>query len=160
MRVLAGIVMVMGLVIGVVPQFINCEARSGTMPGVTADSGIATAGSAMPSASAVKPKMKCLWTARAEIGVAAPLFAVGVLMLLSRRKETRLVLALPAAVLGAVAMLLPTALIGVCAASGAICRTALLPTVLIAGGLTVAASIAMLAADQLRPQKPAEAGAG
>jgi uncharacterized membrane protein len=100
--------------------------------------------------------MKCVWAARAEIGVAVPLFAVGVLMLFSRRKETRRALAVPSALLGIVAMLLPTALIGVCASSGAICRTAMRPSLLVAGGLTVAASLAVLVANELRPDAPAE----
>jgi hypothetical protein len=158
-RVLAGVIVVMALVLGIVPQFVNCEARGGTMPGVTAGSGTAAASamSASPAAGAVKPKMKCLWTARAEIAVAVPLFVIGALLLIGRRKETRRVLALPAAALGAVAMLLPTVLIGVCASPGAVCRTSLLPTALIAGSLTVAASLAILFVNELRPYGPTAA---
>jgi Kef-type K+ transport system membrane component KefB len=137
-RVLVGVIVAMALVIGIVPQFTNCEARGGTMSGTTASSVGSTT------------TMKCFWTARAEIGVALPLFVIGALMLFSRRKETRRALAVPAAALGVVAMLLPTALIGVCTSPGAICRTALLPFMLIAGGLTVAASLALLIVNELR----------
>jgi hypothetical protein len=160
---MAGLIVVMALVIGVVPQFTNCEARGGTMPGTAASSSASGAGTmgATQVAGTVKPKMKCLWTARAEIGVAVPLFLIGALLLVSRRKETRRALAVPAAALGVVAILLPTALIGVCTSSGAVCRTTLLPSMLITGGLTVAASLAMLLVNELRPYGPtAVASAG
>jgi hypothetical protein len=141
-KVLAGLIVVMALVIGIVPQYANCEARGGTsMPAATQTSG----GAGTAAAAAPVPKMKCLWTARAELGVAIPLFALGALMFLSRRRETRRSLAVPSALLGVVAMLLPTALIGVCASSGAVCHSSMLPMMLVAGGLTVAASLAYLA---------------
>jgi hypothetical protein len=157
MKMLAGVIAAMALVIGIVPQFTNCEARGGTMPTMATSSG-GGAGAAA-SATTARPKMKCLWTARAEIGVAVPLFAIGGLLLVSRRKETRRALAVPSALLGVIAMLLPTALIGVCAASGAICRTSLRPSALIAGGVTVVASLALAAVNELRPEPPAEARA-
>jgi hypothetical protein len=156
-RVLAGIIAVMALVIGLVPQFTNCEARSAAMPGTAVSSAASGGGAAMspPQAvSAMKPTMKCLWTARAEIGVAVPLFLIGALLLVSRRKETLRALAILAVALGAVTMLLPTALIGVCASAGAVCRTSLLPSMLIAGGLTVAASIAVALVNEFRPHEP------
>jgi hypothetical protein len=84
-----------------------------------------------------------------ERRAAIPLFALGALMFVSRRKETRRALAVPSALLGVVVMLLPTALIGVCAASGAVCRSSMLPTMLVAGGLTVALSLAYLAVNEL-----------
>lgn len=144
MRVLAVIIVAMALIIGIVPQFTNCEARASAMSATTASSTGSTT------------TMKCFWTARAEIGVAVPLFTIGGLMLLSRRRETRRALAVPAAALGIVAILLPTALIGVCTSPGAICRTALLPFMLIAGGLTVAASLALLIVNGLRPDTTAQ----
>ena len=154
MRVLAGIIVVMALVIGIVPQFTNCEATRDTMPGTAASSAAGTTMSAVPATGTAMPKMKCLWTARAEVGVAVPLFLIGVLLLVSRRKETRRALAIPAAALGVVAILLPTMLIGVCPSSGAVCRTTLLPSMLIAGGLTIAASLAALLVNELRPHGP------
>jgi hypothetical protein len=161
MRVLAGVIVIMALVIGIVPQFTNCEARGGAMPGTMATpaggSATGTAMNAAPSAGAAKPKMKCLWTARAEIGVAVPLFAIGGLMFFSRRKETRRALFLPSAILGAAAIMLPTALIGVCAVATAVCRTSLVPSMLVAGGLTVTASLVGMAVNELRPDAPAEA---
>jgi hypothetical protein len=163
-RVLAAVIVAMALVIGILPQYTNCEARGGTMPGTAASSAASGGGAAMGAtqvASAAKPKMKCLWTARAEIGVAVPLFIIGALLLVSRRKETRRALAIPAAALGVVAILLPTALIGVCASNGAVCRTTLLPSMLITGGLAVAASMVMLLVNELRPYGPtAVASAG
>jgi Domain of unknown function (DUF4418) len=160
-RVLAGVVVAMALAIGIVPQFTNCEARGGTMPDSAAASGAGSGAGTMmgsaPPAAVVRPKMRCLWTARAEIGVAVPLFAAGGLILFSRRRETRRALAVPSALLGIVAVLLPTALIGVCASRGAVCRTSLLPSMLVAGGLTVAASLAIMVLGGLRPYASAAA---
>jgi hypothetical protein len=156
-RVLAGVIVAMSLVIGVVPQFTNCEARGGTMPSTTtAPAGGSATGTTTGAVSATHTIMKCLWTARAEIGVAVPLFAIGALMLLTRRRETRRVLAIPAGLLGLIAMLLPTVLIGVCSSPGAICRMALRPSMLIAGGLTVAASLTIALVNELRPDAPAQ----
>jgi hypothetical protein len=156
-KVLAGLIIVMALVIGIVPQFANCEAGGTTsMPaGTQASSGAGTAA----AATSPVPKMKCLWTARAELGAAIPLFALGALMFVSRRRETRRALAVPSALLGMVAMLLPTALIGVCASSGAVCHSSMLPMMLVAGGLTAASSLAYLAANEVGSDKMAVATA-
>jgi hypothetical protein len=148
-KVLAGLIVVMALVIGIVPQFANCEAGgSPSMPAGTQAASAAGATGTAAAAAAPVPKMRCLWTARAELGIAIPLFALGALLFVSRTKETRRALAVPSALLGTVAMLLPTALIGVCAAPGAVCHSSMLPAMLVAGGVTVASSLAHLAVNE------------
>ena len=98
MKVIAVILLVLALVIGVVPQFTDCQSQ----------------GKAITLANGKTIPMKCHWTAVAEIVTAVTLGAVGVLLFVSKRKETRLVLAVLAAALGAFSLLLPTVLIGVC----------------------------------------------
>ena len=58
--------------------------------------------------------MKCHWTGRAELVLGVPLLAVGLMLGFSRRRESQRVLGITATVLGVLAILLPTVLIGVC----------------------------------------------
>ena len=162
MRVLAACVMVLALVAAIVPQLTNCEAQGGTMPGSTtaAVSGAATSsGGTAAVATTPKPKMKCLWTARAGIGAAIPLFAAGALLFFSRRREPRRALAVVITLLGLVIILLPIALIGTCASSDAVCNTTMSPAMLLTGGLVVALGLAVLAANEMIRREPAGAQA-
>jgi uncharacterized membrane protein len=93
--------------------------------------------------------MRCYWTARAELGVALPLAVAGMLLFFSRRTETRRALAVLVCVLGVVAMLLPTVLIGVCEQSSAVCNTTMRPILLVAGGLTVIIGLITLIRNEL-----------
>lgn len=150
MRIAAVLVVAMGLVIGVVPQFTHCKTGStmGTN-GSTTTAGASTTAGVGTAATAKPAPMRCYWTARAELGVALPLLAAGVPLFFARRKETRRALALLVAVLGLVAMLLPTVLIGVCDQSSAVCNTAMRPSLLAAGGLTVAFGLITLISNEL-----------
>src|SRR5512134_274627 len=95
-----GILMiVLALAIAIVPIFTDCLANGRTL--TTAD------GRSVP--------MKCRWTALAEIGVAVPLLLIGLFNLRSKRKETLQSLNLMGVALGALVILFPTVLIGVCA---------------------------------------------
>jgi len=144
MKVAAIALVALALVIGIVPQFTHC-------PTGAAMAGGAMAGSATGSAAAtVTQPMRCYWSARAEIGVAAPLGVVGALLFVARRRETRRALAVLAGTLGAVAMLVPTVLIGVCPTATAVCRTTMRPTLLAAGGLVVALAVVCLVLNELR----------
>jgi hypothetical protein len=69
--------------------------------------------------------MKCHWSAIAEIGVGVPLLASGI-------------------VFGTMAALIPTYLIGVCGIGTMICRQVMLPSILLASGLIIVASIAVI----------------
>jgi hypothetical protein len=81
--------------------------------------------------------MKCHWTGSAEMALAVPLLATGTLMAGSRRRETLRNLSLLGAVLGAVVILLPTALIGVCANPDMLCNSVMRPTLILGGSLVV-----------------------
>lgn len=138
MRVIAGIIILLALVIGVVPQFTDCYAQ----------------GSVIEMPNGDEMPMRCHYTRQAEVVVAIPLFAVGVLMLFSKRRLTLRILAVVAVVLGVCAILVPTVLIGVCASAEMICNMVMKPTLLFAGVLTVAAGgVALL---YLRGEEPGE----
>ena len=103
MRVVAVLVVAVALVIGVVPQFTHCKTgstMSANAPAATPPAGTTTG--AGPVATAKATPMRCYWTARAELGLALPLAAAGVLFFFSRRKETRRALAVLVCALGVV----------------------------------------------------------
>jgi hypothetical protein len=116
------ILVVLALVIGIVPQFSDCLAQGSVM--------VLPNGNTLP--------MRCHWTRQAEIAVALPLGIVGILVLLSRRRQTQRALLLVGMALGLGAILLPTYLIGVCASDEMICSMLMKPTLIFAGVLTAA----------------------
>jgi hypothetical protein len=116
-KIAAVLMIVLALVIGIVPQFTDCESH----------------GRALTLANGREIPMKCHWTARAEIAVAGPLLATGILLFTSKRKENQRTLAAMGAVLGVFVVLLPTALVGVCANPEMICNAVMKPTLILSG---------------------------
>jgi hypothetical protein len=169
-KVLAVAIIVVALVIIIVPQFTNCEygkddaappamdtSSSGSSPTVTyasmEETPEAMSGAepmATPAATGMVAKMKCYWSAHAEIVAGVPLAVIGVLLFFARRKETTRVLGVLAAVLGVLTMLIPTTLIGTCLNDQMVCNTEMKPTLLIAGGITVALGVAVLVLGETR----------
>jgi uncharacterized membrane protein HdeD (DUF308 family) len=133
-KILAVILVVLALVVIIVPQFTNCDAdgRSLTLEG----------GKQVP--------MKCLWSARAELGLGIPLLVLGIIMLLTRRKETTRSLSILGVVQGILIILVPTSLIGVCMSSEMDCNSILKPTMLVAGILTILVSLVALGFNERR----------
>lgn len=129
-KVVAAALVALALVLGVVPQLTDCQSRGHAIT--------------LPSGKTIP--MKCHWTATAELAVAAPLLAVGVLLALSRRRESRRALAALGLVEGVLAVLLPTALIGVCPNPEMLCSSVMKPTLVLAGVLVAAASLVGLVA--------------
>ena len=167
MKVLAMLIVIAGLVIAVAPQYTNCEAQGGTMPsaatsgaGVTTSPATTLASMQTPVAATIVPKMKCLWSARGALAVGAALAVAGALLFFARRKETRRALAILSALLGLCAVLLPTTLIGTCASDAAVCNTTMKPIMLAAGGLAVAASLVVLAINEVKRDEPLGMAAG
>lgn len=121
MKVIATMLIVLGLLAAVVPQFTDCQAQ----------------GKMITLANGATIPMKCHWTGEAELAVAIPLVFLGGLMLINRRKETLRVLALIGMFLGVFIVLLPTYLIGVCGSTDMLCNSLMKPTLIFSG--TVAA---------------------
>ena len=124
-----GILMiVLALVIAIVPIFTDCLANGRSL--TTAD------GRSVP--------MKCHWTAIAEIGLAVPLALLGVFNFTSKRKETFRTLNLVSLTLGALVILFPTVLIGVCGNAMMPCNMIEKPTLILSGILVIGASLITL----------------
>jgi hypothetical protein len=75
--------------------------------------------------------MKCFWTARAELGIGISIAILGGLSLAFKSPLVRLGLALASLLNAALALLIPTVLIGVCEHRHADCRVLALPALLI-----------------------------
>jgi peptidoglycan/LPS O-acetylase OafA/YrhL len=151
-KVLAVLLVIVALVIIIVPQFTNCEygkdrAATETITITTVGSSI---GGAQAAAGLPYRMMKCFWSARAEIIAGIPLLAVGALLLFARRKETTRVLGIVAIVTGVLTILIPTTIVGTCANSMMVCNTEMKPTLLVAGGLTIALGIAAIVVGEMR----------
>ena len=155
MKVLAVLILLMGLVVVVVPQLTNCEygrEQPATLNMET--SGVA-------EASVPYRMMKCFWSARAEVVAGVPLVALGALLYFARRKETIRVLGILTALIGVLTLLIPTSLIGTCLNPAMVCNTEMKPTLFVAGGIAVALGIAVLVLGEMRrpADGPAEADA-
>jgi hypothetical protein len=137
MRAIAIILIILSLVVGVVPQFTDClsQGKAITLP----------SGSTLP--------MKCHWTRQAEVAVALPLAAVGLLLAFVRGRGTQRALAVVTLALGAAVMLVPSVLIGVCGNPEMICNMLMRPVLLFAGFLTFATGAVGLV--YLRGEDPA-----
>lgn len=127
----------------------SAEALSGAEPMGSA--------SAMPATTGMVAKMKCYWSAHAEIVAGVPLIVIGVLLFFARRKETTRALGALTVALGVLTMLIPTTLIGTCVNDQMVCNTEMKPTLLIAGGITIALGIAVLVVGE---RKRENGGAG
>jgi hypothetical protein len=125
MKIAAVLMILLSGLIGIIPMYTDCESH----------------GRAITLADGRQIPMKCHWTAQAETAMAVPLFATGALLTTSKRKETLRNLSILGAILGVFVMLLPTALIGVCANPEMICNSVMKPTLLLTGGLVVALSL-------------------
>ncbi len=142
MKVIAGILIVLALVVGVVPQFTDCQSQ----------------GNAIELSTGKTIPMKCHWTGQAELAIAAPTLFLGGLMAFSRRRDTLRALAVLGIVLGAAVIALPTLLIGVCANPDMLCNMVMRPLLIFAGILIAAASAAALV--RLRGEEPEAGGLG
>lgn len=125
MKIAAGLMIVLALLIGIVPQFTDCQSQGREL---TLDSG-----RHIP--------MKCHWTAQAEVALAGPLLLTGSLLAFNRRKESLRNLSVLGGILGIFVILLPTALIGVCGNPDMICNSIMKPTLIMLGSLLIALSV-------------------
>jgi hypothetical protein len=100
--------------------------------------------------------MKCHWTGVAEVAAAVPLFLAGVFTLGKQRKETTRFASLIGLSSGAMALLLPTVLIGTCGMATMVCNLLMKPILLTAGILAIVASLALFAIAR-DPEPPSTA---
>jgi len=126
MKAIAIVLLVLAVVLIVVPSFFTC----------------ASSGRAIQLPSGKSIPMKCLWTARAEIGLGILLLAVGALLFISRKLETIRSLSILALILGILITLFPTVLIGVCGNPEMPCAAVMKPTLLLIGIITGVLGIA------------------
>lgn len=124
MKAVAISIVVLALVAGIVPLFTDCQSQ----------------GRAITLASGAQVPMKCHWTGVAEAALAVPLAGLGVVLAFSRKKETQRSLSLVGLPMGALVVLLPAQLIGVCASDEMLCNMIMRPTLIMAGLLTMALS--------------------
>lgn len=128
MKAIGGLLIILALVVGIVPLFTTCESQGKAI--------------ALPNGTSIP--MKCHWTGRAELVAAVPLLALGAIMVPTRRRETLRALSILGMLTGALVILLPTTLIGVCANPDMLCSMVMRPALILAGILIIAASAAGL----------------
>jgi hypothetical protein len=125
MKIAAVLMIVLALVIGILPQFTTCAAD----------------GRHLTLADGRHVPMKCSWTAQAEIALAVPLGATGLLLAFTKRRESQRMLSILGIFLGAMVILLPTALIGVCGNPDMICNAIMKPSLILSGSLVAGLSL-------------------
>jgi len=126
-KFLGGVMILMALVLIVAPVFTDCQSD----------------GKFLTTADGRTVSMKCHWAGVAEVAAAVPLGLAGIYALRNRRKETTRFAAIVGAASGAMAILLPTLLIGTCANAAMICNVLMRPILLASGTLAIVASIAL-----------------
>lgn len=141
-KILGAVMIVMALAIAIVPAFSDC----------------ASAGRALTLADGRTVPMKCHWAGIAAIGAAVPLGIAGIVALRARRRETLRTAGIIGAASGAMAILFPTLLIGVCGNPSMICNLVMRPALIAAGTIAIAASIALFVAAR-EPAMPAAGAA-
>ena len=125
MRMVFGVgLLVFALAIGLLPHYNTCQYQGKTL---TLQNGKTT-------------PMKCNWTAQSEIAIAAPLGMVGIVALASRKRRTLAGASAVGMVLGGMAVLLPTYLIGVCS-SQMPCNLIMKPSLIGMGSVVAAGSL-------------------
>jgi hypothetical protein len=137
MKVLAVSLAILAILISVVPQFTDCQSQ----------------GRALSLANGQQVPMKCHWTAGAEVGVGITTFALGAALFFSRRRETRIVLGILGMFLGVFAILLPTALIGVCMSPEMLCNSLMKPALILTGTLVISISLAVLIISAMQAEQ-------
>jgi hypothetical protein len=124
MKIAGAAIIVLAVLIAVVPMFTDCDSQ----------------GRSLTLANGREIPMKCHWSARAELGLGLPLLALGVMLPASRRKEARRSLGILGATLGALVILVPTILIGVCSNPDMPCLGIMQPSLILMGALVVGIS--------------------
>lgn len=139
MKIVAALIVILALVIGIVPQFTDCQSQ----------------GRAIALQNGKTVPMKCHWTAISEIAMAVPLVGLGAVTAVSKRKESRRIVAGFGSLLGVFVILLPNTLIGVCASSDMLCNSVMKPTLTLAGILVIGLSLVGLVISERKAEPTA-----
>lgn len=143
MKVAGTILVIIALVVGIVPQFTSCQSQ----------------GRSIQLANGKTIPMKCMWTAQAELPIAASMLVLGGMTFRNRRKEILRSLSLFGGIFGVFVALLPTVLIGVCAGNEMLCSTIMKPTLILSGILTaVVSAVVFVQATRVSPAEKAVYG--
>ena len=137
MKISAVLLIGLAVLIAVVPPLTEC-AREGKL---------------LATADGRQVPMKCHWTAVASITMAIPLLVVGIMQWFNKRKESKRALSILGAVMGAIVILLPTTLIGVCAHPDATCNLIMRPSLILMGTLVVGINLFDLIVVERRPEQ-------
>ena len=119
MKISSTLIILLALLICILPLFFNCQ-HDGKM--LTLENGR-------------QIPMKCYWTARSSSAMGVILLVVGIALWFSRQQETRRVLNILGMVLGAIIILFPTWIIGVCSHPDASCDLVMKPALIFMGSL-------------------------
>ena len=128
MKIAGVVTIVLAIALAVVPMFTDCQSQ-GRM--LTLENG-------------KQVSMKCHWTGLAELALSVPLAAVGLMMIFSRKQESRRTLSITGILLGIMAILLPTVIIGVCMDPHMTCVSIMKPALILAGALALGIGIVVL----------------
>ena len=118
---------VLGLALAIVPNFTDCASHGAYMT---------VMGKQIP--------MVCHWSARSEIAMGIPLVFAGVMMTFTRNKSGFFSMSILGVVLGALAITLPTSIIGTCGGPTMTCNTLMKPAITALGSLTIVGSLGAL----------------
>ena len=139
MKLSSILIIILALLIGVLPLFFNCQ-HDGKM--LTLENG-------------KQIPMKCYWTARSSSAMGVILLVVGIALWFSHQKETRRVLNILGMVLGAIVIMFPTWIIGVCSHPDASCDLVMKPALIFLGSLVILISLAGLLASFRKEERGA-----
>ncbi len=126
-RFLGVVMILMALTMAIAPIFTDCASQ----------------GKALTLQDGRNVPMKCHWAGVAAVGAAAPLGLAGIFALRRSSKATLRQASIMGVAAGGMGILFPTALIGVCGNPMMICNMIMRPTLVAAGTLAIAASLAL-----------------
>jgi hypothetical protein len=127
-KVIGIALIVLALAIIIVPMFTDCESQ----------------GKYLTTSTGKEISMKCHWAGLAEIATGVPLLAVGIIMLLTRRKSNLYILGIIGVVMGVLTIMFPSNIIGVCQTPTMLCNTAMRPALIILGVLAIVGSAGIM----------------
>ncbi len=136
MKVAASIIMVLALVMAIVPAFTDCQSQ----------------GRSLQLANGNTVPMKCHWTAIAELSLGILTFLFGGMLFFRKSRDSHSSLSLMGIALGALTILIPTTLIGVCANPSMLCNMIMKPTLIFTGTLLTTISLGTFVFSMRNPQ--------